>query len=283
VGDAIASILNQTFTDWELIICDDGSHDRTVAAASQFSDPRIRILREGTNLGLPARLNQIISACNSEFFARMDGDDIAYPRRLELQIQTLESNPTIDLLGGSAIIINRQGKAIGFRRALETHQEICGHPWCFSNLIHVTWMGRTRWFRENPYDESLTHSQDRALLLRTRRHSRFAALQDTLAGVREDRPVWSKLVLARRQLVRATLAEGVRQRDLGLLFISPLAEMMKLALDAVATSTSLGHRILRHRVPFVSSGQIEEWNEVFEAVRLRETNEIGSMETVSLP
>lgn len=281
IGEAIASILNQTFADWELIVCDDGSTDATADAALGFGDPRIRVLRGGANLGLPARLNQIVAACRSEFFARMDGDDVAYPDRFQKQLQALRANPAVDLIGGSVIIIDRQGNAIGYRRSMETHREICGRPWRFSNLIHVTWMGRAAWFKRNPYDASLTHSQDRALLLRTRNKSRFAALPDTLAGVREDRPVWSKLVRARRQLVRSTTAEALRQRDLGLFVVSPLAETVKLALDAIATSTGLGHRLLRHRVPFVSAPQVEEWQSVLEAVRRTVLSESGCLKTAS--
>ncbi len=269
VAEAIASILNQTFQDWELVVYDDGSTDATAEVAREFRDPRIRVLEGEVNLGLAARLNQIAGGCKSDFFARMDGDDIAYPERLELQLETLEADPAVDLLGGSVIIIDQYGKAIGFRRALETHREICGHPWRFSNLVHVTWMGRTAWFKSNPYDASLINSQDRALLFRTRNRSRFAALPDILAAVREDRPVWSKLLRGRKHLVRSTVIEAMHQRDFGFMCICPLAEAVKLGLDAVATSTSLDHRLLRHRVPFVPAKHVEEWEGVLKAVRSR--------------
>src|ERR1017187_86426 len=124
VAEAIASIINQTFDDWELVVFDDGSRDGTLNVARRFSDPRIRVVQGGCNRGLPACLNRIISQCDTELFARMDGDDIAYPHRFEKQLEALNKNPEVDLLGGSTLVFNRIGVAHGFRRSLETHQAI---------------------------------------------------------------------------------------------------------------------------------------------------------------
>jgi hypothetical protein len=233
------------------------------------------------NVGLPARLNQIIAQCDSEYFARMDGDDVAYPRRFEVQLNALREHPEIDLLGGSILIINDAGETIGFRRAVETHRDICGTPLRFSNLTHVTWMGRTAWFRKHRYDPKLTHTQDRVLLLGARRDSVFAALPDTLAAVRENQPVWGKLVRARKQLIYSTFKEGLRQHDLGLLFLSPVVEIGKCALDRVATATGLGHRLLRHRVPPFSAAQAAEWQCVLTAVRETAKQAVWSHNEVS--
>src|ERR1700684_499695 len=85
IAVSLRSILNQTFTEWELIIIDDGSQDGTLARAREFDDPRIRIVDGQRNLGLPARLNQAVHLSGGTYFARMDGDDIAYPERIEKQ------------------------------------------------------------------------------------------------------------------------------------------------------------------------------------------------------
>jgi glycosyltransferase involved in cell wall biosynthesis len=277
VAESIASILNQSFEDWELIVFDDGSQDRTLEVARGFSDPRIRIVEGGTNRGLPACLNTIIAGCSTEFFARMDGDDVAYPRRFELQLNMLREHPEIDLLGGSVLIINDAGETIGFRRAVETHRAICGTPWRFSNLVHVTWTGRMAWFRNHPYNPRLSHAQDRILLLGSRRDSLFAALPNTLAAVRENQPVWRKLISARKRLIRASIKEGLRQHDTGLLLVAPLVELGKCALDRVATATGLGHRLLRHRIPPFSLAQDEEWQNVLAAVRTTVMETAGAL------
>ncbi|PSB51390.1 glycosyltransferase family 2 protein, partial [Chroococcidiopsis cubana CCALA 043] len=73
---AVNSIVNQTYQNWELILIDDGSKDKTLEVANSFSDPRIKVISDGLNLKLPRRLNQAISLSKGKYFARMDGDDI---------------------------------------------------------------------------------------------------------------------------------------------------------------------------------------------------------------
>ncbi len=75
----VASILNQDYGNWELIIIDDGSSDMTLDTARSFTDPRIRVVPGAGNLCLPARLNEAVGLSRGKYFARMDGDDISYP------------------------------------------------------------------------------------------------------------------------------------------------------------------------------------------------------------
>jgi glycosyltransferase involved in cell wall biosynthesis len=281
VAESIASILNQTFQDWELVVYDDGSCDGTLAAARKFKDPRIQLVEGGPNRGLPACLNRIIADCESEFFARMDGDDVAYSHRLEIQMDALRRNPAVDLLGGSVLICDQQGVATGLRRAAKTHKEICGKPWRIANLVHVTWIGRTAWFKQHPYNEWATHSQDRDLLIRVRREATFAALSEVLVGVREAKPLWQKLLPARKQLLKTAVTEGLRQRDPALLFVTTAAEVMKTVLDAVATWTGLNHHLLKHRIPPASADDVASWHEVLQKTRATVLELTGEREAVS--
>src|SRR5512135_1398022 len=100
---AIRSILEQTYTNWELLLIDDGSSDGTLRVMRGFTDERIRIFSDGLSLGLPDRLNQAIDASRGEYFARMDGDDVSYPRRLGRQVDYLRHHPQVDLVGAWAI------------------------------------------------------------------------------------------------------------------------------------------------------------------------------------
>ncbi len=278
VAESIASILNQTFEDWRLIVYDDGSRDDTVAVAREFTDPRITVTKGGANRGLPACLNTVISGCDTRYFARMDGDDIAYPRRFELQLAALGQDRRVDLLGGSILIFGAEGAACGFRQAALTHAGICGRSWRISNLPHVTWMGRTNWFKAHPYSEWATHAQDRDLLTRLRRHATFAAIPDVLVGVREAAPVWTKLLPARKQMLKTIFLEGLRQRDPSLLFLTSAAEIAKCGLDFIATSAGLHRRLLKHRIPEVSPRLVAQWNEVLKATRSRVQQEIGALQ-----
>ena len=99
LGEAIESVLAQTFTDFELFVVDDGSTDRSAEVASRFDDPRLRLLRFPEHRGLVAALNHGIRESHSELVARMDADDICMPRRFERQVAYLESHPEVDICG----------------------------------------------------------------------------------------------------------------------------------------------------------------------------------------
>ena len=83
---AIKSVINQTYTNWELILVDDGSTDDSLSIARSFNDQRIKILSDGVNKGLVSRLNEIILNSRGSYIARMDADDIMHFERIEKQI-----------------------------------------------------------------------------------------------------------------------------------------------------------------------------------------------------
>lgn len=99
VKAAIESIIGQSFQNFELIIIDDGSTDNSVSVIQSFSDERILFIKNHSNIGLVATLNNALSLAKGEFIARMDGDDISVPSRLQKQFDYLKSNPTIGLCG----------------------------------------------------------------------------------------------------------------------------------------------------------------------------------------
>jgi len=99
VREAIESILNQTCRDFELLIINDGSTDATRTEVLKFTDPRIRFVENETNIGLANTLNKGIDLARGEYIARMDGDDISLPYRLEKQAAILDDHPEIDICG----------------------------------------------------------------------------------------------------------------------------------------------------------------------------------------
>ena len=127
---ALESIRMQTFRDWELPVIDDGSTDATVAVAVATSsdDARIRVIADGRHRRLAARLNECLDLGHGRFFARMDGDDVAYPERLERQVRFLEENPSVDLLGCNMLIFSGAGRVMGARRFPSNHAQICARP-----------------------------------------------------------------------------------------------------------------------------------------------------------
>lgn len=96
--EAITSILNQTFTDFELLILNDGSKNNAEEVVLSFSDKRIRYIKQD-NMGLASTLNKGVDLALSNIIARMDQDDIAHSDRLEKQFRFLEENPNISIVG----------------------------------------------------------------------------------------------------------------------------------------------------------------------------------------
>ena len=99
--EAIDSILSQTYTDFELIICDDcspnGAPDEVIAS---YNDPRIRYVKNEKNLGISGNTNKMIQLARGEYIAQMDNDDIALPQRLEKTCAYLDAHPEVDYVGG---------------------------------------------------------------------------------------------------------------------------------------------------------------------------------------
>lgn len=114
LGEAIASIANQTLTDFELVIVDDGSVDDTprILAERAKADARIRVIRQ-ERLGLVAALNRGLSEARGELIARLDADDLSFPQRLARQSEYLDNHPQIGLLGSWADTIGERGTITG--------------------------------------------------------------------------------------------------------------------------------------------------------------------------
>jgi glycosyltransferase involved in cell wall biosynthesis len=109
---SVKSILSQSFSDFEFIIINDGSNDGTEQIINSFKDKRIKHIKNVKNIGLIASLNIGIKFSNSEYVARMDGDDISHPSRLKKQILFLKNNPKIDIVGTGIFIIDKNNKIL---------------------------------------------------------------------------------------------------------------------------------------------------------------------------
>lgn len=99
IKEAIDSILNQTFTDFEFLMIDDASIDGTVAIIKTYNDSRIKLIEKPVNTGYTNSLNLGLSIAKGEYIARMDGDDVSVPERFAKQIEFLEVNPDVVLCG----------------------------------------------------------------------------------------------------------------------------------------------------------------------------------------
>ena len=160
IAQAIESILGQTYGDFELIIINDCSQDRTEEIVLSYDDPRIIYLKNEQNLGVAKTLNRGLEVAKGRYIARMDADDIAMLERFAKQIAFLDSNADVAVLGTNVEIFNEEGTICTGWSATNTEQMkvdllfSCG-------LAHPSVMMRTEIIRElGGYDPEFNGLED---------------------------------------------------------------------------------------------------------------------------
>lgn len=188
LNEAVDSILAQTFTDFEFLIIDDASTDRTPEILRGYDDPRIRIVTNEENLGLTKSLNKGLALARGEYIARMDADDISLPERLEKQISFLEKNLEIGVLGTAVQYIDEYGKPL---QILNWPQKDTLIKWqlCFMNPIaHPSAIiQRELLTKSGGYDEKVIFAQDYDLWVRLSPITHFGNHKDILLYLRKTR------------------------------------------------------------------------------------------------
>lgn len=187
--DSIKSVINQSFTEWELILVDDGSTDCSLEIAYNFAriDSRIRVISDGYNKKLPYRLNQIIKEAKYPYIARMDADDLIHPDRLKIQFEFLENNKQFDLVSSSMISINNKNEIKGIRGVdslyIDFHDIKRHYP-----VVHASILVRRKWYLRNNYNLNMSRSQDFELWCRTITNNdlNMAVIPDILYYYREE-------------------------------------------------------------------------------------------------
>ncbi len=182
--DAIESILQQTYKNFELIIVDDGSTDATPKILSAFAkkDSRIHVITNESNLGIVQALNNGLLICQGEYVARMDADDISAHDRLSKQIPVLEKNPEIVVLGASLGYIDAEGKGLGIVRKCSINKSLL-----FANpLLHPTVVIRKKTLDKIGvyYQSKYLYAEDYFLWLRLSKEGKLDAIPDIVLNYR---------------------------------------------------------------------------------------------------
>ena len=168
LGDAITSVLRQTFSGFELLIVDDGSTDASAGILKSFNDPRIRVIRNEKRLKLSKALNRGIDGAVGTYIARMDADDICLPERLRLQAGLMESHPALGMCGGWVRAFgNHQSSGTIFKFPLKS-EEIKASLLFDNPFAHPTVMFRKNLFNNFSlrFDGSYYPAEDRELWFR---------------------------------------------------------------------------------------------------------------------
>lgn len=168
VESAVRSIMNQTYTDLEILITDDCSTDGSFEILQRLAaeDSRITLYRNESNLKIVKTLNSLVAAASGTYIARMDADDIALPKRIEKQVAFLESNPDYALCGTNAWHIDESGRRIGRSCLPESFEENKFFLQFYSTFYHPTVMLRSEIYKQNLYDEKFLYAEDYELWAR---------------------------------------------------------------------------------------------------------------------
>lgn len=177
---AIDSVLNQTFRDFEFIIIDDASNQETKEVLNEYDDKRIVLIVNKENEGLTKNLNKGIELAKGKFIARMDADDVSYPTRFEKCVSFLEAHPDVNILGTYADLgNNRVEKSFG-----NIPQELRKALFLVTNAgpVHPSVMIRKSFFIDNGirYDEDFKKAQDYDLWVRCIELTNIVILQEEL-------------------------------------------------------------------------------------------------------
>lgn len=241
--EAVMSIVNQTYTNWELLIIDDGSTDASVETILDIHDPRIHIIKDSVNKGLANRLNETITMAKGRFFARMDQDDVALPDRFAMQIHKLLEDSKLDVVSTRVLTINGENKIVGGLPFVKDHQQICAQPWLGFYMPHPTWMGKIEWFRNNLYASPAPYfCEDQELLLRVYQSSKFASIDHVLLHYRvRDTLHFKKAFKTRLALLGCQLREfNIRKIFFSLLSLAVF--ILRVLKDIKAKIIELWHK-----------------------------------------
>jgi len=186
LAESVESILNQTFTDFELLILNDGSTDGTLALAQTFAkkDPRVRVLNNGKNRGLAYTRNRLLREAQGEFLAILDSDDISLPERLAKQVAYLEAHPEVGILGGGVIYFSAQNPHKSTSIRLGGSARIAAHL-LFQNVMGQSTITLRSSLKHLKYDSTYLSGEDYHLWVRASFETQLDNLQEPLIRYRE--------------------------------------------------------------------------------------------------
>lgn len=186
--ESIKSILNQTYQNFEFIIVDDASSDKTWQILKTYArkSKKIKLFRNKRNLGVSEAVKKAIDQADGEYIARMDADDIALPSRFEKQIDYLESHPKTVAVGGQCILINKFGQDIGTKTFPTKNEDVYKYIFEFIPLQQPTLMIARKKLPKNFefYRDGMNTAEEVELIFKLFACGKVENLPDTLLKYR---------------------------------------------------------------------------------------------------
>lgn len=182
---AVRSVLEQSLSDLELIVVDDGSSDDTWEFLSELSDPRVRVVRDGLNRGPSPRRNEALRMATGNYVAVLDADDVAYPERLAVQCAFLDGNPDVALVACAFDLIDSDDHCVG-TTCRPTEPAPLAWAMLFDNVLALSMMTfrRDAACHVRGFEEADLLANDYAFSLAMAGEGRVVALRDVLGAYR---------------------------------------------------------------------------------------------------
>lgn len=229
IGACIESLLSQTFTDFELLIINDGSTDDSARICKGYDDPRIRLLHNDHNRGIIYTLNRGLEQAKAPLIARMDADDLAMPKRLALQHSYMQKHPEIGGVASWIIKIDESGKKLrDVSELINDDPTYVAWRLMYDNPIaHTTMMFPTGLVREmGGYSKKALHTEDYDLWSRIHRVRPIHILPEYLIYYRVHNKSLSHVYRPDQELVASQIAWQNLQHSLGHEVDSRLAQLL---------------------------------------------------------
>ncbi len=210
--EAIDSILNQTFTDFEFIIINDGSTDRSEEIIKSYTEPRIKYYRNESNLKLIATLNKGLWLAKGKYIVRMDADDISLPLRIEKQVEFMDAHPAVVACGSWAQSFGGENTLIKYKAE---HEDIMFKMLYQCHFVHPTIIMRTKEVQAftPKFDPDFAHAEDYDFFVRLGYRYQLANIQEVLVKYR----IHTKSVSKEFSNVQKHNSDIVRQNQFKLL------------------------------------------------------------------
>lgn len=267
IRQAVESVLSQTYTDFELIITDDGSNDKTMNILKSINDPRLKILSDGHNRGIAYRLNQQIALSQGCYFFRMDADDLMMPNRLATQVDVLDKNHHVDVVGGQAVVIGEENEILGKRQILPDNFKSGNDYFIGARFIHPTVAGKIEWFRKWRYSDNMSGNEDLDLWIRSNKESEFYDIEEPLLFYRDPYKFRLKTYFFRQKRFWKCLWKLRKYMDSPFFFLYCVARGITAAIFATLLSIcGKEERMISHRNIALTAGEENKYSEILSTI-----------------
>lgn len=188
IRECVESIIGQTYENIEIIIIDDKSTDNTLEIAEEYQkkNPKVFVYQNEKNLGIGANRTKGIGIANGTYICWQDSDDVAFPKRIELQVDYLEVHEKVGVVGGFLEFMSEDGKPLKTRKYEEKDAALRKSIFRYNPVAQPASMFRRSVYQEvGTYDEELDVSEDIEMLFRTGVHYEFANVQEKVIRYRQ--------------------------------------------------------------------------------------------------